>query len=72
MTEAFKLIALARYLAHNAVREHLRNRGIRLMEVDTAELRRATEALLEVRKAELITQAQAMLRRDPRKACQRS
>jgi hypothetical protein len=58
MTEAAKLITMARYLARKAVKEHLQACGIRL---EPSELRRATDAYLEMRRTELIAEAKAIL-----------
>jgi N-dimethylarginine dimethylaminohydrolase len=43
MTEAAKLISMARYLARNAVKERLRDCGIRPIEVEPSEIRKATD-----------------------------
>jgi hypothetical protein len=63
MTEAAKLISMARYLARNAVKERLRDCGIRPLEVEPSEIRRATDIYRMVRKAELIAEAKAILSR---------
>ena len=60
MTEAAKLITLARYLARKRVKEHLQACGIKL---EPAELNRAVDAYLELRRTELIAEAKAILHR---------
>ena len=61
MTTEARLITMARYLARKAIRDHLRANGIRTLELEPAELRRATDIYLEVRRAELIVEARAIL-----------
>jgi hypothetical protein len=63
MTEAAKLISMARYLARNAVKERLRDCGIRPIEVEPSEIRKATDIYLMVRRVELIEKAKAILSR---------
>ncbi len=60
MTEAAKLITMARYLARKRIKEHLQACGIKLQ---PAEINRAADAYLEFRKAELIEKAKAILSR---------
>jgi hypothetical protein len=60
MTEAAKLITLAKWLTCKRVKERLQACGIKL---EPAELNRAADAYLELRKAELIAEAKAMLSR---------
>lgn len=67
MTEAARLAGLARYLARKTVMDHLRNKGIRWLELEPSEIRRWTDVILMVRKAELIAKAQAILDRGNRK-----
>jgi hypothetical protein len=61
MTEQAKLITLAKWLARKRVKEHLQANGIRPLEFEPSEINRAVDALLEVRKAELIAEAKAIL-----------
>jgi hypothetical protein len=60
MTEAAKLITMARYLARKRVKEHLQACGIKL---EASEINRAADAYLEFRRAELIAEAKAILSR---------
>jgi hypothetical protein len=59
MTDAAKLITLARYLARKRIKEHLQARGIRPQIFEASEITKAANALLEVRKAELVAEAKA-------------
>jgi hypothetical protein len=52
MTEAAKLITMARYLARKRIKEHLQACGIRPQIFEASEITKAADALLEVRKAE--------------------
>ncbi len=61
MTEGAKLITMARYLARRAVKEHLQANGIRPLEIEPSEINKATDAYLQVRKAELIAEAKPIL-----------
>ncbi len=63
MTDAAKLMAMARYLARKAVKERLWAKGIRTLEVDPSEINRATDIYLMVHKVELIAEAKAILSR---------
>jgi hypothetical protein len=54
---------MARYLARNAVKERLRDCGIRPIEVEPSEIRKATDIYLMVRRVELIEKAKAILSR---------
>jgi hypothetical protein len=60
MTDVAKLMTLAKWLARKRVKERLQACGIRL---EPSELRRATDAYLEMRRAELIAEAKAILHR---------
>jgi hypothetical protein len=62
MTEAAKLMTMARYLARKAIKAHLQANGMRPLMFEPAELTKAADALLEVRKAELVAEAKAILR----------
>jgi hypothetical protein len=61
MTSEAKVMTMALCLARQAVKERLRDCGIRTIEVEPSELRKATDVYLEVRRAELIEEAKAML-----------
>jgi hypothetical protein len=61
MTEAARLIVMARWLARKAIKDRLQARGIRPMMFETAEITKAADALLEVRKGELIAEAKLWL-----------
>jgi N-dimethylarginine dimethylaminohydrolase len=61
MTDAAKLITMARYLARKRIKEHLQARGIRPLEFEPAEITKATDALLECRRAELIREGKVRL-----------
>jgi hypothetical protein len=63
MTEQARLSMMAHYVARKTVMDHLRNAGIRWLDLEPAEIRKATDALLEIRRAEFIRQAQAILAR---------
>jgi hypothetical protein len=63
MTEAEKLMTMARYLARKAVIDRLRDRGIKPQMIEASELNRATDIYLMVRRAELIAEAKAILSR---------
>ncbi len=70
MTEAIKtlsanppaaeVITMARYLARKRVKDELRASGLQLQHFP-ADIQRAAQAYLEVRKAELIAEAKAIL-----------
>jgi hypothetical protein len=62
MTEAAKLMTMARYLARKGIKAHLQANGMRPLMFEPAELTKAADALLEVRKAELVAEAKAILR----------
>jgi uncharacterized protein (DUF934 family) len=59
MTEAAKLITLAKWLARKRVKERLQACGIKLEPADN----RAADAYLELRRTELIAEAKAILSR---------
>jgi hypothetical protein len=61
MTDAAKLITMARYLARRAVREHLQACGIKPQTIEASEITKATDAYLMARRAELIAEAKAIL-----------
>jgi hypothetical protein len=63
MTEAAKLITMARYLARKRIKERLRDCGMRPQMFEALELRKVTDAYLEARKAEFIAEAKAILHR---------
>jgi hypothetical protein len=54
------VMTMARYIARKRVKDELRARGLRLQHFP-ADIQRAAQAYLEVRKAELIAEAKAIL-----------
>jgi hypothetical protein len=63
MNEAGRLITMAKYLARQAVKQHLQDRGIKPLTVEHSEINRAMDAYLLARKAELIAEAKRILTR---------
>ena len=52
---------VARYLARKRVKDHLRASGIRIWDIEPADLNRAANAYLEVRRTALMAEAKAAL-----------
>jgi hypothetical protein len=69
MTEAAKLITMARYLARQAIKDHLRDCGIRSLTLEASEINKMTDAYLMARRAELIEEAKAILSRQVKGPC---
>jgi hypothetical protein len=55
------MTTMARYLARKAVKEHLRANGVRIWDIEAAELTKAANAYLEVRRVELMAEAEIAL-----------
>jgi hypothetical protein len=52
---------MARYLARKRVKEHLRASGVRIWDIEPADLNRAANAYLEVRRVEFVEEAKSAL-----------
>ena len=63
MTEAAKLITLARFIARRKVKEAMRANGIKPLEMEPSEINRAANVLLEYCRMELLAEARTMLSR---------
>ena len=59
--ERAMVATMARSLARKAVKDHLRANGVRLWEIEPADLNRAANAYLLERKAELMAEAKIAL-----------
>jgi hypothetical protein len=58
-----QVMTLARFLARKSVKEHLQACGIKLHMIEASEISKATDAYLQVRKAEFIAEAKLILHR---------